>query len=252
MSFIQFRPIDILDVIIVSFIFYYILKLIRGTRATPMLLGLLFILFFSILASWWGLEGLEWLVTSVKTVWLVAFVIVFQPEIRRVLTELGTNKFVRFFVRYEKKSGIIEDIVDASNRLRERGIGGLICMERETGLKEYAETGTRLDAKVTPDLITTIFTPNSTLHDGAIIISNGKIASAGCILPVSRNPELKPELGMRHRAAIGITEETDALCIVVSEETRTVSIAVAGKLLRNLDATPFKRNLESMLRRICV
>ncbi len=246
MSFLQIRFVDFADVIIVASILYYLIRLIRGTRATPMLLGLLFILLTSVISSWLGLEALKWLVSSIKTIWLVAFVIVFQPEIRKILLSLGTNRLIRLFTKYEKVS-LIDEIVKGVTQLADRGLGGLLCLERETGLKEYIEPGTRLDARITTDLISTIFTPGSALHDGAIIIRRDRIVSAGSILPVSKNPEIPPELGMRHRAAVGITEETDAICIVVSEETKRISLAMEGRLISDLKPSNLTLALEAAL-----
>jgi len=246
MSFLQVRFVDFVDVILVTLVFYYIIKLLRGTRATPMLIGLLFILLTSVVASWLGLEALEWLVSSIKTIWLVAFVIIFQPEIRKILLSIGTNRLVRLLTKYEKVSPI-DEIVKGATRLAERGLGGLLCLERETGLKEYIETGTRLDAAITVDLISTIFTPDSALHDGAIIIRGERIVSAGSILPISKNPDIAPELGMRHRAAVGLTEETDAICIVISEETKKISLAMRGRLISDVDPSYLKMILETTL-----
>lgn len=248
MTFLEIRFVDIVDIVLVTLILYYLVKLVRGTRATPMLVGLLFILLTSVIASWLGLEALKWLASSIKTIWLVAFVIIFQPEIRKILLSLGTNRLVRLLTKYEKVSPI-DEIVKSAARLADRGLGGLLCLERETGLKEYIETGTRLDAKITTDLISTIFTPDSALHDGAIIIRGNKIVSAGSILPISKNPEIPPELGMRHRAAVGITEETDAICIVVSEESRKVSLAMEGRLINDVNPLYLKITLESAVAR---
>jgi len=247
-TFLEIRFVDIVDIVLVTLILYYLVKLVRGTRATPMLVGLLFILLTSVIASWLGLEALKWLASSIKTIWLVAFVIIFQPEIRKILLSLGTNRLVRLLTKYEKVSPI-DEIVKSAARLADRGLGGLLCLERETGLKEYIETGTRLDAKITTDLISTIFTPDSALHDGAIIIRGNKIVSAGSILPISKNPEIPPELGMRHRAAVGITEETDAICIVVSEESRKVSLAMEGRLINDVNPLYLKITLESAVAR---
>jgi diadenylate cyclase len=248
MSFLEIRFVDVVDIVLVTLILYYLVKLVRGTRATPMLIGLLFILLTSVIASWLGLEALKWLVSSIKTIWLVAFVIIFQPEIRKILLSLGTNRLVRLLTKYEKVSPV-DEVVKSAARLADRGLGGLLCLERETGLKEYIETGTRLDAKITTDLISTIFTPDSALHDGAIIIRGSKIVSAGSILPISKNPEIPPELGMRHRAAVGITEETDAICIVVSEETRKVSLAMEGRLINDVNPLYLKITLETAISR---
>src|SRR5262245_34441152 len=220
---------DVLDVILVAFVFYRVLLLVRGTRAAQMFFGLAVIMVTSVAGSILGLDGLNWIASNLKTIWVIAFVILFQPELRRALASLGANRLFRNFIRTSGQEPIGE-IVNAAARLAEQGLGALIVMEREAELRAYEETGTRIESRVTSELLETIFTPPTPLHDGAVIIRGNQLVAAGCILPLSSNPRLPATLGTRHRAALGITEETDAVVIVVSEETRTIAIAMDGKL----------------------
>jgi diadenylate cyclase len=245
-QFIQFHLMDIFDVLAVAFIVYQLLRFIRGTRATQMILGLLVILLCGYIANALRFQGLKWLIDSIRTIWLVAFVILFQPEIRQALTALGRARILRFFIKGEQRE-IVEAVAEAARMLSDRGIGGLIAIERETGLKGYIEIGTPIDARVSAELLTTIFIPTSPLHDGAVIIRGQSVVAAGCILPLSDSNRLDRSLGTRHRAAVGLTEETDAVCVVVSEETRAVSIAVHGTLMRNLNHLELNRLLTQLL-----
>lgn len=235
-----------LDIIIVAFIVYQLLLLIRGTRATEMLVGLLVIVVISLVAYWWDLGGTKWIISTLKAVWVVAFVILFQPELRRALAQLGRTRLVRAFLRAER-SEVVDEVIGGVEALVERQIGGLIAFERRTGLKEYIETGIVIDARVSSDLITTIFMPHSPLHDGAMVIHNDSIVAAGCILPLSDDATLERELGTRHRAALGLSEETDAVCVVVSEETQKVSFAAGGKLIWAVDSPSLRKNLMNAL-----
>jgi diadenylate cyclase len=244
---IHFGFIDFIDIFIVSFVFYQILKFVKGTRAIQMIVGLAFVLLFALVANMWQLQGLKWIVDGVKTVWIVAFVIVFQPEIRRALTNLGRTRLVRFFLK-ETREETIEELVKAAKNLSERGLGALMVIKRRVGLKGYLETGKQIEAKVSSDLLVTIFSPYSPLHDGAAVIDGDMIIGAGCILPLTLNPSLDIDVGTRHRAALGITEESDAVVIVVSQETRDISFAQKGKLLRGLDTSSLQRNLEKSMR----
>lgn len=246
MHFIHFTLLDLIDILIVTFIFYQILKFIKGTRAIQMIVGLAFVLFFALIANIWQLQGLKWIVDGVKTVWIVAFVIVFQPEIRKVLTNIGRTRLVRFFLK-ETSEETINELVKTAEELSTKGLGGLMVIKRRVGLKGYLETGKAIEAKVSSELIVTIFSPYSPLHDGAAIIDGNNIVAAGCILPLSMNPSLNVSVGTRHRAAIGVTEETDAVVIVVSEETREISFANNGKLIRGMDTVSLKRNLQKAL-----
>jgi diadenylate cyclase len=232
----------ILDISLLSFVIYRLLLLIRGTRAVQMFIGLLTIIVLSITADWLALGGLNWLISNLKTVWVIAFLILFQPELRRGLSQIGQS---RFFARLlpGTRFAVLGEVVKAVEEMSEERIGGLIVLERNSGLRNFVETGTRLDAMVTSELLLTIFTPHTTLHDGAVIVRGDRVVAAGCILPLSQNPRLSQSLGTRHRAALGLVEETDAVVIVVSEETGGISIAADGKLVRRLDEGTLRSEL---------
>ncbi len=243
MSAFQFNiVVDILDIAIVAFIFYKLYVLIEGTRAIQMFIGLFILIIVSFIARWLNLNALNWILSSLKTVWLIAFVILFQPELRKALARLGQNRLLGQFLKVEE-STTVNEIVKACYQMSEKGMGALISIERDVGLKSFVETGIPLDAKVTEDLLITIFTKRSPLHDGAVIIEGNRIVAAGCILPLSQNPRLSPAIGTRHRAALGLSEETDSLNIIVSEETGMVSTAVDGKLKRNLEVNTLRNSL---------
>jgi diadenylate cyclase len=247
MSSYQFHIIvDILDILIVAFIFYRLYLSMKGTRAIQMFGGLFILIIVSLIARWLNLNALNWMLGSLKTVWLIAFVILFQPELRKALTKLGENPVLRPFFKVEE-STTINEIAKACFQISERGLGALISIERNIGLKNFIETGTPLDAKVTDDLLVTLFTANSPLHDGAVIIEGSRIVAAGCILPLSQNPRLSQTIGTRHRAAIGLSEETDSINIIVSEENGMVSIAIDGKLKRKLDVNTLRNDLVNLI-----
>jgi diadenylate cyclase len=230
---------DVLDILMVAFLFYHVILLVRGTRAAQMFFGLVTILLLNVLAELAQLSALNWILTSLRTVWVVAFLIIFQPELRKALSLVGNAGPFRRLYRLHDTSHVSE-IEDAVANLSRRGLGAIIVLERNTGLRAVAETGTPLDATLSSELIETIFTPPSPLHDGAVIVRGNQIVAAGCILPLSQNPNLERSLGTRHRAAVGLTEETDALALVVSEETRSISLAERGNLLRNIDPLSLK------------
>jgi len=245
-SFQTTLTIDILDVIIVAFLFYRVFLLIRGTRAAQMFIGLFLLILLAFVARWLNMNALNWILSSLKTVWVIAFVILFQPELRRVLSLLGQNRILRYFIKVEESSTVSE-IVKACHQLTQQGFGAIIAIEQDVGLRNYIETGTPIDAQVTAELIVTIFTPPSPLHDGAVIIEKNRIVAAGCILPLSPNPRLAKSLGTRHRAGLGLSEETDAVVIIASEETRTISLAVSGKLKRKLDINTLRNDLVGII-----
>jgi diadenylate cyclase len=207
-----------------------------------MLIGLLTIVVLSIAADWMELGGVNWLMSNLKTVWVVAFLILFQPELRRVLAQIGQSRLLAPLVR-GTRFAVLGEIVKAVEEMAEERIGALIVLERNAGLRHYVETGTRLDAAVTSELLLTIFTPRSTLHDGAVIIHGDRVVAAGCILPLSQNPRLSQSLGTRHRAGLGLSEETDAVVVMISEETGIISIAADGKLVRRLDEGALRSEL---------
>lgn len=234
--------IDIFDILIVAFLFYRLFMLIKGTRAVQMFTGLFLLIIVSLVAKWLNLNALNWILSSLKTVWVIAFVILFQPELRKALSQLGQNRFIGLFLK-EEETGTVSEIVKACHQLAQKSIGAIIVIEQDVGLKNYIETGTALDAKVTSELLITLFTPPSPLHDGAVIIEKNRIVAAGCILPLSSNPRLGRSLGTRHRAGLGLSEETDAIVIIVSEETGMISLAIEGKLKRKLDINTLRNDL---------
>jgi diadenylate cyclase len=233
---------DLLDVLIVAFVFYRLYLIIRGTRATEMFVGLAIMFVFSLVAQSLGLLLLNRIIVSLQTVWLIAFIIIFQPELRGALSYLGQSRYFRYFIK-EQHPTAIEELVKAVNRLSRSGIGAIIAVQRSTGLKNHVDTGTRVNAKVTAELLETIFTPPTPLHDGAVVIRGDEIVAAACILPLSRNEHLAYTLGTRHRAALGLSEESDAYVIVVSEESRQVSIAEEGRLRRRISIEDLRREL---------
>ena len=235
---------DLLDITLVSFILYRFFLLIKGTRAVQLLRGMLLLLLAYLISHALGLNTITWLVQSTATMIIVAIPVVFQPELRRALAHIGQGELFRgelLFPRSKDDSPpkAIDEVVTSVKYLARQKIGALIILERTTGLAEFIETGTNLDALVTAELLSTIFFPNSPLHDGAVIIQGDRIAAAGAVLPLSEGMRAagggtKSQYGTRHRAAIGLTETSDAVAIVVSEETGTVSIASGGQLRRHV------------------
>jgi diadenylate cyclase len=248
MEFLQIGVKDLLDILLIWVIAYQILKLFRRTRASYIFYGVLLVVFFVLFAGFLNFEGLNWIFSAIKTVGLVALVVVFQPEIRRMLVSIGRNPAVRTLFREESRT--ISEAVKASFGLRDRGLGGIIVLGRRVGLKEYVEeSGVELSAGVSSPLILSIFTPPSPLHDGAMIIEADKIVAARVLLPLSTNPHLEGTLGTRHRAAIGVTEITDALAVVVSEESRVVRTALGGKLSTPHTKESLAQTIEAMFAR---
>ena len=235
---------DILDILIVAYLFYRILLLIRGTRAVQMAAGLAFLVMIYFVAGQIQLLTLHWLLGTFLSSIFLLVIIVFQDDIRRALIQVGQTPFIKAKTLYSQS---IEEIVKAVTALAEKKIGALIVIERTTGLGEFIESGTPLDAKVTRDLLYAIFQHESPLHDGAVIIREGRIAVAGAILPLSTNPNISRRLGTRHRAAIGISEVSDAVAIVVSEETGSISVALGGKITRNIQPNALRQLLLNIL-----
>jgi diadenylate cyclase len=238
---------DLLDIALVSFLIYELLLLIRGTRAVQMALsgGFLIALFF--LSEWLQLETVNWLIRNLAAYVVVAIIVLFQSDIRRALAHFGRAPFFRYFERATSTDETLEELVTAATTLSARRIGAIIVVERQIGLRNYIEGGIPLDANVTYDLMATIFQPGSPLHDGATIVQGDRVAAAACFLPLSVNPRVNRELGTRHRAAIGLTEENDAVAIVVSEETGIISLAIAGDLERGLSADALRLRLRALL-----
>lgn len=247
-GFLPVRLIDMLDVFLVAFVFYELFMLMKGTRAAQILVGLLLLFITSIVAQLLQMEGVSWLVSKIQTVWVIAFVILFQPELRRVLIHLGQSRLVRLFYR-AGENRVIGEIVEAVTELSDRGYGALIVVTRDTGIASIVESGVPIRAEVSAELLTTIFTPRSPLHDGAVVIQGELVEAAKCILPLSDNPHIAPSMGTRHRAALGLSEESDAVIVVVSEETRTISLAVGGLLNADFSRAELRERLQVLFSR---
>jgi len=239
--FASFRLADLFDILLVAFITYQLLLLIREVRANRIVLGFAVLFIVSVVAAQFHLLALDWLLSNLGPFLLIAFVVVFQPDLRRLISQIGRGGFWGGVfqgdaVLFKAISGSVQSLVKSKR-------GAIIVIEREDSLQGIADSGTKMESEVSAELLVTIFVPNSPLHDGAVVIRNGKIAAAGCILPLSQNPNLSKSYGTRHRAAVGITEETDALAVVVSEENHTISFTMAGKITPEIDA----ETLEEML-----
>jgi len=235
--------INALDILAVAFLFYRLYVLIRDTRAALMLNGFLVIFLAGLLARWMGFTTLSWIVDSLRAVWAVAFIVRFQHELRAALAQIGRNRLVGRFLRLKEDTGYIQEIVRAVGDLKRSGLGALVVIEREMGLRNYAENGVMLDARVSAELLETLFTPPSPLHDGAVILRSGTVVAARVILPLSESGRGEGHLGTRHRAALGISEESDALVVVVSEETQKVSLCEHGVMDRDLDLAALRQEL---------
>jgi len=224
---------DILDITLMSIILYRLLLIVKGTKAAQMMIGLAILLLASLASRYLELFTIDWLVQSFLAQIVIAMIVLFQPEIRRALAHIGEAQFLNFASAEELKS--LEEIVRAAVSLANRKIGALIVIERDTSLKDFVEIGTSLDARVSKELLLSIFHPTSPIHDGAVIIKGNRVAAAGCFLPITLSSELSKSLGTRHRAGIGLTEETDALAIIVSEETGLISVGLGGKIEEKID-----------------
>jgi diadenylate cyclase len=233
--------------LLVAVVFYQVLVMIRGTRAAPMLAGVALVAIIFYLARVGELTTLNWLISRLAPYVLFALIVVFQSEIRHLLANVGRR--LRFGRGSTSESDTYDDIVLAANLFSQHQTGALIVIEREIGLRTYIESGVPLDARLSYDLLATIFRPSAPLHDGAVIVQKERVAAAACFLPLSMNPVLSTQLGTRHRAGMGITEETDAIAVIVSEETGAISIAVGGKIERDLSVDQLRERLSSELRR---
>jgi len=243
LSISQFTIGDLIDIFLVAFLIYEILLLIRGTRAVQIALGIAFIIVAYYFSQALNLRTLNWLLSNFLSYLVIAIIVLFQAEIRRGLAIFGRNPFAHPRSHLKGMEDVIDEVVLATTTLAGSKIGAIIAFERNIGLRSYIEGGIRLDALVSYDLIVSIFQPKSPIHDGAVIIQGNKIASASCFLPLTSNPYLSRRLGTRHRAAIGLSEETDAVCLVVSEETGEISYAYKGKIRRRLSPVALKRDL---------
>jgi len=236
---------DLLDILLVALVLYQIILLIKGTIAVRLIFGLagLFVLYTVSQVS--GLRTLYWILDNFFGVVLLVLVVIFQHDIRRALSTMGRGGFLKD--RGEGVSELVEELVTAAEVLAGKRIGALIVIEREVEVGNHLEVGTEIDAKVTSEIITSIFLPYSPIHDGAVIIQKGKLTKAGCFLPLSRNHELSKSLGTRHRAAIGLTEVTDAVVLVVSEETGSVSVVHGGRITRGVDQGTLRKMLKRLI-----
>lgn len=242
--------INVVDIIIVAYIFYKLFILIRETRAEQLIKGLILILVVMKLSELLGFVTLHWIIQNTLTVGLIALIVIFQPELRKALEHLGRSRFLtkRFFDTDEEIEKVVEEITFAAINLSSTKTGALIVIEQDTGLNDFMESGVMIDAAVSSALLENIFVENTPLHDGAVIIRRDRIAAAACVLPLTEQ-QIKKDLGTRHRASLGITENSDAIAIVVSEETGIISLAINGKLTRNYNAERLRMVLTKVLQR---
>ncbi len=240
---------DLFDIAIVAFLIYEVLKLVRRTRAAQMVLGILLVVGLYYASERAPLPTVNWLIRDMFGYIVFAAIVLFQSDIRRALSNLGRAPFFRYLVRPTTTDETVEEIVVAATMLASRRIGALIVIEREIGLRNYIESGIPLDSTVTYDLLLSVFQLESPLHDGAVIIQENRIAAAACFLPLTVNPRLSKALGSRHRAAIGLTEESDAVALIVSEETGSLSVALDGQIERDLQPDHLRVRLEALMLR---
>ncbi len=239
---------DILDILIVAFVIYKGVKLVRETRAVQLIKGLVILLVATQLSSWLQLNSLNYLLVNAMQVGLIALLVVFQPELRRALEKVGRSSIGRIFSAAEYDvERVVEEVCEAVAHMSEEKIGALIVFERKTKLGDIINSGTMLNSDVSSQLLSNIFIPNTPLHDGAVIIRENKIIAAACFLPLTQNNNLSKELGTRHRAAIGISENADCAVVVVSEETGKISLALNGSMTRNLTPETLAKALNKML-----
>jgi len=232
----------ITEIAVLWFCFYILMLYIKGTRTVQVLKGIFIVVAIFFITKWLGLDTIHWIMTKLLPISILALLIIFQPELRRGLARLGQ------FGAFPANELVIDEIVKSAATLSKKKIGALMAIEREIGLRPYIESGVSLDGKVSTELISTIFMPNTPLHDGGIIIQEARIVAAGCLFPLTQEAHITKTLGTRHRAAIGLSEETDSIVVVVSEETGTISVAVGGKLSRDLDKEGLTKTLHSLHR----
>jgi len=238
---------DILDVLLVATVIYRLLLWFKGTRALQLTRGLLLILVAYLFSRFFGLGTIDWLLEKLMAILLIVLIIVFQPELRRMLGRLGQGKFLtRLVFTHRQGTGLVQQLIKTVEQLAEQKIGALIVLERESGCEEYIESGVLLDARVSVELLLTVFQKGTTLHDGAVIIQGNRIVAAGCLLPLTESRLVDSRLGTRHRAALGLSENTDAVIIVTSEETGIISIAENGVLTRYLNKQTLEKKLLSL------
>lgn len=243
--FTQLRWQDALDIGIIAFVVYRLIHMIRGTRAMQMIIGLVVVLLAYVTSQMLGLFTLTWMLDNFLGSIILVVIVIFQSDIRRALTQVGTAPLFGGADRIERGQ-VLEEVTKAVVALASRRVGALIVLEKEVGLNEYIEVGTRLDARVTRELLESVFMPHSPMHDGALVIQKGRATAARCFLPLSVDPNLSRALGTRHRAAVGLTEETDAVAIVISEEEGRISLVAEGKVTQDLDGPQMRSSLERL------
>ena len=240
----EFRWIDLIDILIVTFVVYRLILLVKGTRAERMLWGLAVIVLVYFVSQRMELFTLHWILSNFLSSIVIIVIVVFQRDIRRVLVQVGRTSF--FSRGLGIKEELLEELTKAAFQMSKNKTGALIVLERDVGLGDYLDVGVEVDAKVSSEMVLSIFNPTSPVHDGAAIIRKGRISRVGCFLPLARDPEISKSLGTRHRAALGLTEDTDAVIIVVSEETGEVSLVVNREIIRDLDAGTFLKKLRDI------
>lgn len=244
---IPIRLVDLLEIAIFAYLLYRLYQMMRGTIAVQISLGILAIYLVQVIVTAMEMRMMSSLFSSLGEVALLAVIILFQPEIRRLLLLIGQNPLIRRLVSSSAKDEMVDEVVAAAKQMSKQRIGALIVFERSTGLRSYIETGTMLQARLARELLITIFYAQNPLHDGAVIVRNHRLEAARCILPVSTSMTLGPQVGLRHRSAVGLTEQTDAFVVVVSEETGTISVARDGSLISNLSVAELREHLTSAL-----
>jgi diadenylate cyclase len=243
-----FRVTDAIDILLVAAVLYRVFVTFKETRAVQMLVGLAGLMLASFLARRFDLFSTSWLLENFWSFWVLALIVLFQPELRRALTQLGQSRLFQGVAGHEQRTHMIDDVIQAADALASKRIGALVVLERTTGLRNYAELGVPLDALVSADLLVSLFLPYSPLHDGAVFIRGERVAAAGCFLPLSRNTQLGRAMGTRHRAALGLSEETDAVVLVVSEESGRISLAMGGHMETPIDRESLRRRLGELFR----
>ncbi len=239
----SWRP--VLEILFIWMLVYYSIRFFEGTRALQVLMGLIVLAVVFNIAKALQLNSINWVLTKLFAVGVVAFLIIFQPELRRALARIGQNTLMGGIL---KKGGTIDELIQACEQMSRNRVGALIAIEREVGLKNYIESGILLDAKISAEIFLALFSPNTPTHDGGMIIQGDRVAACGSLFPLSQNPAISRSLGTRHRAAIGLTEESDAVCVVVSEETGHISVSVYGKLTRAQDEEELRKILTSLFK----
>lgn len=250
-TILKFNLSSVIDILVVAYLMYRLMLLIKGTRAVQLIKGIAVLLVITAVASLFNLYTINWLLGKLMTALVVALPVVFQPELRRALEKLGRGRFLNTTTLSSSgdndQTKVVAEITRSATVLSKNRIGGLIIIERDTGLEEHIDNGVKIDGLVTAEFLVNIFVPKTPLHDGAVIIRGDRVAAAACFLPLSENPHLSTDLGTRHRAGIGITEHSDALAVIVSEETGSISLAVEGALNRHLDEAGLSKRLSELL-----